>query len=238
MYAGNVVIGHAIWQVIKQVAGYVPHSVSIIGPSESGKTTLDQQLTTKGEIRQLGSKERTHHRKNWLGTFKLPETSRKKVRSEGIQKTIVSSDLGGHTDYHHLWMRDMIERKVKNVVLVVDHRHLVDPRNIDNQTAMGFLVETLSKRYKIRGLSLRARLRAKKYSPERVLLLVNKADDWMSDADHAMWEKGFIARHNIFEVFRNHLYDLQAMHIPVYMDAISAKYGWNVNESIIKGLEI
>jgi hypothetical protein len=238
MYAGNVVIGHAIWQVIKSIAGYVPHSVSVIGPSESGKTTLDLQLTTKGEIRNFGSKERTHHRKGWLGRYKLPDASRKKVRSEGVQKTIVSRDLGGHVDYHHLWMRDMIERKVRNVVVIIDNRHLMDPRNLDNQTAMGFLVETLSKRYRIRGLSWRARLRSRKYAPERILLLANKADDWMSDADHNMWEKGFIARHQIFDVFRNHLYDLQAMHIPVYTDAISAKYGWNVNEAIIKGLDV
>ena len=38
----------------------------------------------------------------------------------------------------------MIERKVKTIVVVIDHRHLKDSRNTDNQLALGFLAEALS----------------------------------------------------------------------------------------------
>ena len=34
------------------------------------------------------------------------------------------------------------------------------------------------------------------------------------------------------------LYRLQSMHVPVYMDAISARYGWNVEDALIKGMNI
>ena len=60
----------------------------------------------------------------------------------------------------------------------------------------------------------------------------------MSDEDHNTWEKGFIARHRIFDAFRNDLYKLQSLNIPVYMDAVSARYGWNVQDALYKGLTI
>ena len=65
-----------------------------------------------------------------------------------------------------------------------------------------------------------------------------KNDEWMTDDDHETWKKGFIARHNIFDVFRKDLFRLQEMDIPVYMDAMSARYSWNVQESLYKGLMI
>ena len=60
----------------------------------------------------------------------------------------------------------------------------------------------------------------------------------MTDEDHKLWEKGFIARHPIFNVFREDFYKLQGMNIPVYIDTISARYGWNVQESLIDGLKV
>ena len=132
----------------------------------------------------------------------------------------------------------MIERKVKTVVVVVDHRHLEDSRNVDNQTALGYLVQALSQNKVPKGLSIRARLRAKKYSPSRIILLANKADKWMTDEDFFLWERGLISQHKIYDVFRNDLYLLQNMHIPVHMDAMSARYGWNVEGSVLKGMEI
>lgn len=237
--SGEFVLGHALWQAITHGSTFVPHHVGVYGASESGKTTLDMQLTTKGEIRPLGDKDRTHHGKSWLGRQKMPEATRKRVKSEGIKsRTVISRDVGGHAEYHSMWLRDMIERKVKTIVVVIDNRHLKDSRNTDNQLALGFLVEALSSKTVPKGLSIRARLRAKKYRPMRIMLLANKADDWMDDEAFHLWERGFIARHKIFNVFRNHLYQLQSMQIPVHMDAISARYDWNVEPAVLKGLKV
>ena len=42
----------------------------------------------------------------------------------------------------------------------------------------------------------------------------------------------------MFDVFREDLYRLQNMHIPVHMDAISARYGWNVENAVLRGMSI
>lgn len=237
--SGEIIIGHALWQVLIHGKTYISQHVGVYGASETGKTTLDKQLTTRGEIRHLGEADRTHHGKTWLGREKMPEATTKRIKSEGLKsRTIVSRDIGGHSEYHGMWLRDMIQRNVKTVVVVIDDRHLTDPRNTDNQLALGYLVESLSKNIVPKGLSIRARLRARKYAPSRIILLANKADQWMSDEDFFAWERGFVARHKIFDVFRNELYRLQNMHIPVHMDAMSARYGWNVEESVLKGLSI
>jgi hypothetical protein len=125
------------------------------------------------------------------------------------------------------------------VVIIVDDRHVKDPRNVDNQTALGYLVRGLSDKKNIpKGLTWKGWWRARKYYPQRVIILANKADEWMTDVDHGTWEKGFISRHNIFDVFRADLYKLQEMNIPVYMDAVSARYAWNVQDGLYKGLTI
>jgi len=240
MASADIVIAHGIWRLLNKIMTFVPYDVSVIGASGSGKTTLDMQLTTRGEIRRLKDEDRTHHAKNWLGSYKMPLTSRKKVSSDGnLAKTIVSRDLGGHIQYHSTWLRDMINRNSSSVILVIDDRHLKDPHNVDNQTALGYLVRGLTDKKNIpKGLTWRGWWRAKSYYPQRVVILANKADQWMTDADHNTWEKGFISRHNIFDVFRPDLYKLQSLNIPVYMDAISARYGWNVQDGLYKGLTI
>mgnify|MGYP003388603122 CR=1 FL=1 len=236
--SAEIVVAHGLWQMILHSFSYVPIQICVIGASQTGKTTIDKQLVTRGEIRPLSDADRTHHRKSWLGNYKLPTATKKKIRSEGLARTIVSRDLGGHIEYHSTWLRDMIERKVNTVIIVIDNRHLENERNIDNQTALGYLVEGLAKRTVPKGLSWRARLRARKYAPKRVILLANKADEWMSDEDYALWDRGFVSRHRIFDVFREDLYRLQAMHVPVYIDATSAKYGWNLEKGIMEGMKI
>lgn len=236
--SGELILGHALWQVLTHGSTFVPVNVGVYGASETGKTTLDQQFTTRGEIRFLGDNDRTHHKQNWRGKLKMPEATRKRIKSSGMKKTVVSRDLGGHSEYRSMWLRDMIERKVSTVIVVIDHRHMVNPKNTDNQLALGYLVESLAKNKVPKGLRFRAWLRAKKYSPKRIILLANKADEWMDDETYADWEKGFIARHTIFDVFREDLYRLQKMHIPVIIDAISARYGWNIEDSVLKGMQL
>jgi len=238
--AYEVVFAHGIWQVLTKSKNYVPHQIGVYGATESGKTTLDKQFTTKGEVRELGESDRTHHEKTLFisGEKKLPRSTKKHIKSDGLERTIVSSDIGGHVEYHSMWLRDMIARKVSTVVIVVDHRHLLDSDNLANQTALGYLVRALSQKQIPKGLTLRQRLRARKYHPKRVILLANKADEWLDEEGYELWRRGFIARHKIFDVFRDDLYDFHEIHIPVYIDAISARYGWNVENAILQGLKI
>ena len=239
MASTDIVIATGIWRLLSKLSTFIPYEVSVIGSAQSGKTTLDKQLTTRGEIRKLQDVDRTHHKKGWLGKYKMPDATRKRITSDGLSRTVISRDLGGHIEYHSTWLRDMINRNCGSVVIVIDDRHLNDPKNVDNQTALGYLVTGLSdKKNRPKGLTWRGWWRAKTYCPKRVLVLANKADNWMTDVDHATWEKGFIARHPIFNVFRDDLYRLQAMNIPVYMDAISARYAWNVEDALYRGLNI
>ena len=238
MVAYEVVMAHGIWQVLHRGRNFIPHQVGVYGASETGKTTLDKQFTTRGEVRELGEADRTHHPNRHLFSRerKLPKSSRKHIRSEGLERTIVSSDIGGHVEYHSMWYRDMIKRKVSTVVLVIDHRHLLDENNLANQTALGYLVSALSSKNIPKGLTIRERLRAKKYAPKRVIVLANKADEWMDQESYDQWSRGFIARHKIFDAFRDDFYALHEIHIPVHIDAISARYGWNVENAILRGI--
>jgi hypothetical protein len=235
---GEVIVGHAMWQVLTHGHTFIPVNVGVYGASESGKTTLDQQFTTRGEIRHLDEDDRTHHKPGWRGILKMPDATKKRIKSNGMKKTIVTRDLGGHTEYHSMWLRDMIQRKVSTVIVVIDHRHMSNSKNIDNQLALSYLVDSLGKSKVPKGLSFRAWWRAKKYAPKRIILLANKADEWMDEECHMQWEKGFIARHKIFNVFREDLYRLQKMNIPVVLDAISARYGWNIENSVLRGLQL
>ena len=236
--AAEIIIAHGIWRLSQTLASLIPVNISVIGPSGSGKTTLDRQLTTRGEVRMFSDAERTHHNKTWLGNYKMPEATKKRVKSEGLARTVVSRELGGHDDDRKLWLADMINRDSKNVFVIIDHRHILDINNVDNQAALGFLVEALQKKRKPRGLTLRGWFRWKNWYPRRVIIIANKADEWMTDEDHETWKKGFIARHGIFDVFRKDLFRLQEMDIPVYMDAMSARYSWNVQDALYKGLMI
>ena len=117
--SGEFVLGHALWQAITHGSTFIPHQVGVYGASETGKTTLDMQLTTKGEIRPLGDKDRTHHGKNWLGRQKMPEATRKRVKSDGIKsRTVISRDVGGHSEYHGCGKRH--DRTQSKTIVVID----------------------------------------------------------------------------------------------------------------------
>ena len=239
MGSTEIVFAHTVIALIDKVKEYIRYDIGVYGASMTGKTTLDKQLTTPGLIRPLGENQRTHHKiKAFSSNHRMPNLSAKRLVSKGRKKTVVSRDIGGHEEYQYMWLKDMYERKIRAVVVVIDHRHLKDARNTDNQVALGFLVEALSNKTIPKGLSIRARLRAKKYRPIRIMLLANKADEWMDDESFHLWERGFIARHKIFNVFRNTLYQLQGMQIPVHIDAISARYDWNVESTVLKGLTV
>ena len=234
MASGEILVAHGMWEVLRQSRGYVPHSVGVYGASQTGKTTLDRQLTTQGEIRPYGEDDRTHHTLR-RGKYMLPEATHKRIRSRGMKRTIVSRDIGGHVEYHSTWLRDLWLRKVKTIVVVMDHRHMEDPANTDNQVALSYLVTSLQNQTRPKGLGLR-RIFQRRYMPQRIILLMNKADEWMNQETYSQWEQGFILRHPIFDAFRQTLYEIQEMKIPLRADACSAAVGWNVDEAIFRGL--
>ena len=114
MASGEILVAHGMWEVIRSSRQFVPHSVGVYGASMTGKTTLDKQLTTHGEVRPLGDDERTHHKKKRKG-YVLPEATAKRIRSHGLKRTVVSRDMGGHVEYQSSWLKDMWQRKVKTI---------------------------------------------------------------------------------------------------------------------------
>jgi hypothetical protein len=237
--AGEIILAHGIWEVMRASRQMFPHHIGLYGPSLSGKTTLDKQLFTPGEVRPIPESQRTHHKKARIrNRYIMPEPTAKRIRSRGLKRTVISRDLGGHTEYHHMWLRDMFDRKVNTVIVVIDHRHMLDSNNTENQVAFGYLVESLKNGKRPKHLSLWKRWRRRKYAPHRIILLANKADVWLNDeASFDMWQRGTVVKHPIFDAFREHLYSLQELGIPTRVDACSAVVGWNVEEAIMRGIE-
>ena len=165
----------------------------------------------------------------------MPTTTAKRVRSEGISKTLISRDIGGHTQYMPMWIQDMYKRRVQTLVIVIDHRHLLDRNNTDNQLAVGYIVEYLLNGKKPRGIGLLSRFKARKWKPKRILIVANKADLWLDEDGYSQWERGLISEHEIFGPFKESLYQLQKLHIPVRVDAMSATVGWNVEDALMRG---
>lgn len=240
MGSTEIVFAHTILALIDKVKEYIRYDIGVYGASMTGKTTLDKQLTTPGLIRPLGGDKRTHHKLKALSsTHRMPNSSAKQLVSKGRKKTIVSRDIGGHTEYQYMWLKDMYQRKIKAVVVVIDHRHLLDEDNTDNQVALGYLVESLASKKPPKSLGVWTRLKRRNYRPDKIILLANKADEWLhTDEDWAMWEHGLIANHPIFDVFREHLFLLQEMSIPVHIDAVSAIRNFNVQETLMKAMGV
>jgi len=86
-----------------------------------------------------------------------------------------------------------------------------------------------------KGIGLLARFRSRHWRPKRILILANKADMWLDEDGYSQWERGLVSEHPIFAPFREYLFDLQRLHIPVRVDAISATVGWNVEDALMRG---
>jgi hypothetical protein len=192
---------------------------------------------TEGQVRPIPDHERTHHKKKWLSKHhKLPDSSVRRVKSDGLHKTIISRDIGGHEKYFPMWIRDMYQRRIKTLIIMIDHRHLEDTDNISNQLALGYIIESIASRRRPRGIGWLKRWRSRNWRPNRIIILANKADLWMDEESYSQWERGLISEHPIFEPFREHLYTLQELAIPTRVDAVSAAVGWNVEDAIMKGM--
>ena len=166
--------------------------------------------------------------------YVLPPASRKRLTltmptGDPVRRTIVSADIGGHMEYFDLWLEDMITRDVQIVIWLIDHRHITDPTNIEQQIAFSRFVDAIANGNYPRFKSRRIRRKAKKYRPQVVGLVANKADLWLTDE----WKEKFatprIGEHPIFLPFRADLIKIQRqLMVPTLKRACSALYNWNV----------
>ena len=128
----------------------------------------------------------------------MPEKTIHRVRSEGLAKTIVSRDIGGHKEYFPMWLRDMYQRRIKTLIIMIDHRHLVNPDDTSNQLAFGYIVESLMSGKRPRGLGFIKRFKARNWRPSRIIVLANKADVWLDEDGYSQWERGLHLRASHF----------------------------------------
>ena len=134
-----------------------------------------------------------------------------------------------------MWIQDMYKRRIQTLVIIIDQRHLIDYNNTENQVAVSYIVDYLLKGKRPKGIGLIARFKARNWRPKRILILANKADLWLDEDGYSQWERGLISEHQIFEPFKESLYRLHKLHIPVRVDAISATVGWNVDDALMRG---
>ena len=92
-----------------------------------------------------------------------------------------------------------------------------------------------TQRFKAKGIGLISRFRSRKWKPKRILIVANKADLWLDEEGYSQWERGLVSEHEIFQPFKESLYQLQKLHIPVRVDAMSATVGWNVEDALMRG---
>ena len=124
-----ILLGEAVVGFYRKV-----HAINfgVYGSTMVGKTTLSQQLKTRGEVAQVNNRTVGRHR-----------ASRKSIKIDGDSHTIRSADIGGEAIYWKEWVKDMQLRKVKYIVFMIDHRHLDSPSNLDHQLAWKFIVDTV-----------------------------------------------------------------------------------------------
>ena len=92
-----ILVGEAIIGFWKKV-----HAINfgVYGSTMVGKTTLSQQLRTRGEVPQITHRTVGRHR-----------ASRKTVKIDGDSHTVKSADIGGEAIYWKEWEKDMKEER-------------------------------------------------------------------------------------------------------------------------------
>ena len=204
-----ILVGEAILGVYKKL-----HAINfgIYGATMVGKTTLNHQLRTRGEVHQINER-----------TVGLHRPSRKNVKIDGESHTIRNSDVGGEAIYWKEWAKDMQLRKVKYVIFMIDHRHLDNPSNLDHQLAWKFLVDTI-----VSDTLATGRKKKDKDYPMAVGIWANKYDIWGEK-----YPSDDILKHEIFEPFRYGMSKLNDRGSPCFKYIVSAK---SDPEMVYKGI--
>ena len=75
------------------------HSINfgIYGATQAGKTTMNHQLRTRGEVPDVKAR-----------TVGLHKASRKYIKLDGDAHTVKTADIGGQTVYWNDWVNDML----------------------------------------------------------------------------------------------------------------------------------
>ena len=227
---GAVVYGRELYNFIK------PRRIGVYGPTQVGKTTLDQFMRTPGEMDDI--EERTMHAKRLFGSgYVLPKATRKRIRWKGEKRVVHSSDIGGQQRFWNLWIDDMVDRQVEIAIFMTDTRVLKGngAQVIDAIGGFEYLVDALiEKRWNYR--SLKSRFRGKRYAPKQIWLIANKADEWWDDNANILWQSNRLREHKVFDSHRPAMRRLQKAGIPCRVSMMATKIGWNVEKTMIEML--
>ena len=231
MMAGSALVGATVWA--KEIYNYwKPRRVGIYGTTYVGKTTLDRYMTTPGEMEAITKEDRTTHNKI-LGRYFLPQPTRKRISYRGEKRVVYSSDIGGNERFWNLWIDDMVARQVEAVVYVFDER-VMKGGDDAIQAIAGFKYfcdALLYRQYRYR--TLKSWWKGKKYIPDLVMLVANKADRWWDDNAGVLWQQQRLGEHKIFDPFRTDLIRLQKGRIPTRRSMMATQIGWNVENTMI-----
>jgi len=202
----SVLAGFAIVVTEAAIAFYKRiHAIpfGIYGATMVGKTTLNHQLRTRGEVPEVKKR-----------TVGLHRSTRKTIKVEGETHTLKSADVGGESFYWKEWIADMKRRKVKYIIFMIDHRHLDSGANLDHQLAWKFLVDAICANTWPNG-------KKKKDAdyPIAVGMWANKYDIWGKKYPH----DGEIQDHPIFGPFKYGMQRLNDKGIPTFKYIVSAK---------------
>ena len=104
----------------------------IYGATQAGKTTLNNQLRTRGEVPDIKTR-----------TVGLERATRKFIKLDGDAHTVKTADIGGQTVYWNDWINDMRKRHVKYIIFMLDDRHMDKHFDIEQQLCWTFLVDTI-----------------------------------------------------------------------------------------------
>jgi len=207
-----ILLGEAVIGFYRKV-----HAINfgVYGSTMVGKTTLSQQLKTRGEVAQINERTVGRHR-----------ASRKGIKIDGDSHTIRSADIGGEAIYWKEWVKDMQLRKVKYIIFMIDHRHLDSPSNLDHQLAWKFIVDTVVS-------STWPSNKKKRDSdyPIAIAIWANKYDIW--GEKYPLIEGQPIDKHEIFEPFKYGMRQLNEKGIPCFKYIVSAK---SDPEMVYKGI--
>lgn len=227
---GAIVYGRELYHFLK------PRRMGIYGPTMVGKTTLDQYMTTPGEMADI--EERTDHAARLVGGgHVLPKATRKRIRWQGEKRVVHSSDIGGQQRFWNLWIEDMVERQVEVVVFMIDDRGQRGNAGdiIDAVGGLEFLVDSLvDRKWKYRSFS--TWWKGRKYAPSQVWIIANKADLWWDNKANILWQAKRLREHPIYDPYRASMVKLQKAGIPCRVNMMATKIGWNVEQSLLEML--
>ena len=207
-----ILVGEAIIGFWKKV-----HAINfgVYGSTMVGKTTLSQQLRTRGEVPQITHRTVGRHR-----------ASRKTVKIDGDSHTVKTADIGGEAIYWKEWEKDMKDRRVKYIIFMIDHRHLDSEANLDHQLAWKFIVDVIVSSNWSNG----KKKRESDY-PIAIGIWANKYDIWGSK--YPLEDGQPIDKHSIFEPFKYGMRKLNDKGIPCFKYIVSAK---SDPEMVYKGI--